>query len=116
MGLPDPHDPRLFQKFVRLNDDGTIAAVLEVSDAGVAAKVEELQDAMRTQKEPGQADKIDAVFGDHAPAVHAEITDLKPFDTARVKIKKGDLSDPAKVDAAIEAVADTAPVKANAIP
>jgi hypothetical protein len=38
MGLTDPHDDRSFQRFVKFNDDGTIAAVVDVAqEAGAPA-------------------------------------------------------------------------------
>lgn len=35
MGLADPHDPRTFTHFAKLNPDGSVAAIVEVADTDV---------------------------------------------------------------------------------
>ncbi len=35
MGLKDPHDPRTFTHFAKLNADGSVAAIVEVADTSL---------------------------------------------------------------------------------
>ncbi len=35
MGLPDPHDPRMFTHLARINDAGDVVAVVEIADTAI---------------------------------------------------------------------------------
>lgn len=115
MGRKDPHDKREFQHFVRLNPDGTVAAVIEISDAGVADALAVAQTDLRASGGKGQADATVAIFADQLPAPRVNITELPTFDTTKLKLdpKKLDLSDAAAVADAVEAAAPVLTVTAN---
>ena len=67
MGLADKHDPRTFQHFVKLTDEGTVAAVVAVAEG---------------QPEPD----------DDESSVYIDVTTVHPFDMTGVSVKRGDIA------------------------
>jgi hypothetical protein len=66
MSIKDPHDRRTFQHFVKLADDGTVAAIVEYADGSLVHSDEHPVDA--------------------AGSVYINVTELVPVDFTGVQV------------------------------
>lgn len=76
MGLTDPHDRRTFRRFAKLAPDGTVTAIVEVSD-------QHIHDLLALDAPlPGRMiapDATDAIFADQA-ALYVDVTEIAVED------------------------------------
>lgn len=76
MGLPDKHDPRLFQHYAKFDRDGNVVAVVEIVDGAM----NEVVNGFAVSRSPLTLDTPDFV--------HVNVTDIYPYDVVGVKVTK----------------------------
>lgn len=76
MGLPDPHDKRLFTHFARVNDQGEVIAIIEIADTA-------LKGAAHPDKDGSPDPVIDVTDLAKRADVDLSRLSLKQIDTAQ---------------------------------